>query len=63
MLYLAAQEIRTMEIMLRERALEGDADHFLKIARRRMVKVRLDRKFSRDKVGRPKNHHVYRRSC
>lgn len=53
----------TMEIMLRERSPEGSTDHFLKIARRCMIKVRPNRRFSRAKVGKPKNHHIYRRSC
>lgn len=53
----------TMEIMLGERSPDGSTDHFLKIARRCMIKVRPGRSFSRAKVGKPKNHHVYRRSC
>jgi hypothetical protein len=36
---------------------------FQKIARRCMIKVRPGRTFSRTKVGKPKCHHVYRRSC
>ena len=53
----------TMEVLLRERPEEGCAEYFQKIARRSMIKVRPDRTFSRAKVGKPKNYHVYRRSC
>jgi hypothetical protein len=53
----------TMEILLGERSSDECSERFEKIARRSMVKVRPNRKFSRDKVGKPKNHHVYRRSC
>ena len=53
----------TMEIILRERSPDGCTEHFQKIARRCMIKVRPDRRFSRSKVGKPKNHHIYRRSC
>lgn len=53
----------TMEVILSERPADGCTEHFQKIARRCMIKVRPDRRFSRAKVGKPKNHHVYRRSC
>lgn len=53
----------TMEVMLRERPVDGCTEHFQKIARRSMIRVRPDRRFSRSRVGKPKNHHVYRRSC
>ncbi len=36
---------------------------FKKIALRSMLKVRPNRSFSREGVGKPKKHHVYRRSC
>lgn len=36
---------------------------FKKLALRSMLKVRPNRSFSREGVGKPKNHHVYRRSC
>jgi len=42
---------------------EKYSEQFEKIARRCMMKVRPNRSFSRAKVGKPKCHHVYRRSC
>lgn len=36
---------------------------FKKSALRSMLKVRPNRSFSREGVGKPKKHHVYRRSC
>ncbi len=36
---------------------------FDRIAKRAKVKIRPGRKFSRDKVGIPKRHHVFRRAC
>jgi hypothetical protein len=36
---------------------------FNRAAQRAKVKVRLGRSFSRDKVGKPKRHHVFRRVC
>lgn len=36
---------------------------FKRAAKRSMLKVRPGRSYSREDVGRPKKHHVYRRSC
>lgn len=36
---------------------------FNRAALRAKVKIRLGRSFSRDKVGKPKRHHVFRRVC
>jgi len=36
---------------------------FKRSAQRSMLKVRPNRNYSREGVGKPKNHHVYRRSC
>lgn len=36
---------------------------FKEIARRGMLKVRPDRNYSREGVGKAKRHHVYRRAC
>jgi hypothetical protein len=36
---------------------------FKKIATRGMLKVRPNRNYSRESVGKPKRHHVYRRAC
>ena len=36
---------------------------FKKMAERFMLKVRPNRNYSREGVGQPKRHHVYRRSC
>jgi hypothetical protein len=53
----------TMATILQMIPLESHSRQFEKIARRSMMKVRPNRTFSRSKVGQPKNHHVYRRSC
>jgi hypothetical protein len=53
----------TMQVILRERSAEGCTEYFQKIAKRSMITVRPNRKFSRAKVGKPKKHHIYRRSC
>jgi len=53
----------TMEVILGNKPENGYSEQFQKIARRSMIKARPDRSFSRAKVGKPKNHHVYRRSC
>ena len=53
----------TMDMILGKKSYGEDSKNFEKIARRSMIKVRPNRSFSRDKVGKPKNHHVYRRSC
>jgi hypothetical protein len=36
---------------------------FKEIATRGMLKVRPNRNYSREGVGKPKRHHVYRRAC
>jgi len=53
----------TMASILKIVPVEHHSKQFEKIARRSMMRVRPNRSFSRAKVGRPKNHHVYRRSC
>ena len=53
----------TMEVILGKRPEDGYSEQFQLIARRSMIKARPGRSCSRAKVGQPKNHHVYRRSC
>lgn len=38
-------------------------EKFKKVAQRTKVQVKLGRQFSREKTGKPKRHHVYRRTC
>lgn len=53
----------TMASAMRISPPEKYSEQFEKIARRCMMKVRPNRSFSRAKVGKPKCHHIYRRSC
>lgn len=53
----------TMDMIFGKKSSSDCSKNFQKIARRCMIKVRPNRSFSRAKVGKPKNHHVYRRSC
>lgn len=53
----------TMEVILGIKTVAEVRDKMQKIARRSMITVRRERKFSRKKVGKPKRHHVYRRAC
>lgn len=53
----------TMEVVLEHKSTDKYLKRFQKIAKRSMIKVRSNRSYSRTKVGKPKNHHVYRRSC
>jgi hypothetical protein len=53
----------TMEVILGSRPKNRYSEQFQKIARRSMIKMCPNRSYSRAKVGQPKNHHVYRRSC
>lgn len=51
------------EVLMGEITAEEFQNRFCKVARRFKVKVRPDRSYSRDGVGKPKRYHVFRRTC
>jgi hypothetical protein len=53
----------TMQVILGMKTVAEVEDKMRKVAKRLMIKVRPDRKFSRANVGKPKRHHIYRRAC
>lgn len=53
----------TLEVMCGGMQPTDYHEKFQKIATRNMLKVRPHRNYSREDVGKPKNHHMYRRSC
>lgn len=53
----------TIEAIFEMISMKDYSTRFEKIAKRSMLKVRPGRSYSRAGVGKPKNHHVYRRVC
>jgi hypothetical protein len=53
----------TMEAIFQMTSMEEYSAKFDRMAKRSMLKVRPGRNYSRASVGKPKNHHVYRRAC
>jgi hypothetical protein len=53
----------TIEAIFEMISMEEYSSNFERMAKRSMLKVRPGRNYSRAGVGKPKNHHVYRRAC
>lgn len=50
-------------MLIGELAINEFTEKFKKIALRAKIKIKPGRQFSREGVGKPKRHHVYRRTC
>jgi hypothetical protein len=50
-------------MLIGELSINEFTDKFKRVAQRGKIKIKPGRHFSRERVGKPKRHHVYRRTC
>jgi hypothetical protein len=50
-------------MLIGELSINEFTEKFKKVAQRGKIKVKPGRQFSRERVGKPRRHHVYRRTC
>lgn len=52
-----------LKVLLNEMSEEEFQEKFSRIASRSKIQIKPGRSFSRDRVDKPKQHHIFRRSC